>query len=290
MIGELVGLALRGIGEAKVNIDLVPDVVASERATAQRKPFLMAAAVIAIAGFGAWTVHKSSIAGTAAGKREALEKEVAELKPFASGIDKLAAEQKALESLGSSYAAAQEMRTRWVGILSKIKDYFNSDDVWITDFEPVGLYVPGEFKGAKSRVKQGFATLSYGSSALEELKPRGGESDSGARSSRSSRRSSRSGSRAAVPTNPAINAIRISGFWKDDHGAVNDIIEKIKEDQEAADAVFNLKKRGGGRGETETDLEDTEIFPVFKTSIGDANDLAERFVMVLPLKNPIEIK
>ncbi|NIP97738.1 MAG: hypothetical protein GWO24_31610, partial [Akkermansiaceae bacterium] len=42
MMGELVGLALRGIGEAKVSIDLVPDVVASERATAQRKPFLMA--------------------------------------------------------------------------------------------------------------------------------------------------------------------------------------------------------------------------------------------------------
>ena len=65
MLGELVGLALRGIDEAPIKIDLVPDVVASERATAQRKPFLLAAAVIMIASFAIWALSKSNHAVTA---------------------------------------------------------------------------------------------------------------------------------------------------------------------------------------------------------------------------------
>jgi type IV pilus assembly protein PilM len=283
MIGELVGLALRGIGEAPINIDLVPDVVASERATAQRKPFLMAAAVILLAGLGVWAMHKSSLAATALDERTEMEKEKKTLLNPANKIDVLTKNQARLKEVGDAYADAQEMRTKWVEVLNKVKDYFNDQDVWITDFEPVGLYQVGVFSSAKPRIKENFPSVTYGTSVLEQFKRGGVAPTTGAASRR--RRTTPAASGPAPPAD-AINAIRITGFWKEAPRAVHEIVAKIREDQAAADAVFTLKKPGP-KG---ADFTDKEIFPVFKSNIGDPNELAEQFVMILPLKTPISIK
>ncbi|MFP6896033.1 MAG: type IV pilus assembly protein PilM [Roseibacillus sp.] len=283
MIGELVGLALRGIGEAPINIDLVPDVVASERATAQRKPFLMAAAVILLAGLGVWAMHKSSLAATAWTKRTEMEAEKQKLQNPANKIDVLTRNQARLKEVGDSYADAQEMRAKWPAILNKVKDYFNDQDVWITDFEPVGLYQVGVFPSAKPRIKENFPSVTYGTSVLEQFKRGGVAPPTGAASRR--RRTTPAASGLAPPAD-AINAIRITGFWKEAPRAVHEIVAKIREDQDAADAVFTLKKPGP-KG---ADFTDKEIFPVFKSNIGDPNELAEQFVMILPLKTPISIK
>ena len=283
MLGELVGLALRGIGEAPINIDLVPDVVASERATAQRKPFLMAAAVILLAGLGVWAMHKSSLAATAFTKRTEMEEERQKLLNPANKIDVLTKNQARLKEVGDSYADAQEMRAKWAAILNKVKDYFNDQDVWITDFEPVGLYQVGDFSSAKPRIKENFPSVTYGTSVLEQFKRGGVAPPTGAASRR--RRTTPAASGPTPPTD-AINAIRITGFWKEAPRAVHEIVAKIREDQAAADAVFTLKKPGP-KG---ADFTDKEIFPKFKSNIGDPNELAEQFVMILPLKTPISIK
>jgi type IV pilus assembly protein PilM len=290
MIGELVGLALRGIGEAPINIDLVPDVVASERATAQRKPFLMAAAVILLAGLGAWAMHKSSLAATALTKRTKMETEKQTLLNPANKIDVLTKNQARLKEVGDAYAGAQEMRTKWVEVLNKVKDYFNDQDVWITDFEPVGLYQvgvlkagKGDFSSAQPRIKENFPSVTYGTSVLEQFKPKSSAPTAGSRSGRRSHPPAASG---PAPPVDAINAIRITGFWKEAPRAVHEIVAKIKDDHDADDAVFTLKKPGP-KG---VDLTESEIFPAFENSIGDPNELAEQFVMILPLKTPISIK
>lgn len=277
MIGELVGLALRGIGKATVSIDLVPSVVASERATAKRKPFLTASAVILIAGMGLWTAGKFINAGKASGLRQDAESEVGALQPIASDIDKHAANQSRLEALGAKYAAAQELRTQWVEIVNKTKDYFASTDVWITDFEPVTGYQVGEFDTATTLIREGFATASYGTPAFEPPRASSGEEET--------RRPARRGS---TPTPSGINAIRITGYWKDSPRAVTDVVDKIMADHDSADAIFNLTK-AAERGSEAKPLTEGEIFPVKRTTIGNPNELAEKFVMILPLKNPIPI-
>ncbi|MFM1561753.1 MAG: Amuc_1101 family PilM-like pilus complex protein [Roseibacillus sp.] len=283
MLGELVGLALRGIGEAPINIDLVPDVVASERATAQRKPFLMAAAVILLAGLGVWAMHKSSLAATASTDRTKMEALKQKLQNPANKIDVLTRNQARLKEVGDAYAGSQEMRTKWVEVLNKVKDYFNDQDVWITDFEPVGLYQVGVFSSAKPRIKENFPSVTYGTSVLEQFKRGGVAPPTGAASRR--RRTTPAASGPTPPTD-AINAIRITGFWKEAPRAVHEIVAKIKDDHDADDAVFTLKKPGP-KG---VDLTESEIFPAFENSIGDPNELAEQFVMILPLKTPISIK
>jgi type IV pilus assembly protein PilM len=285
MIGELVGLALRGIGKAPIKIDLVPEVVASERATAQRKPFLLAASVILLTGVGVWWMHQSSLAATAAAKRSEMEVEKSKLQGPANKIDSLTKSQVQLKGIGESYSAEQEMRTRWFEVLDKVKDYFNHQDVWITDFEPVGLYQIGDPKSAKPRVKQNFASIAYGTSVLDEFKRSYTPEEE--KTSRSRSRRGPAAPVAATAPKDAINAIRITGFWKEAPRSVTEIVEKIKKDHDSPDAIFTLKKPGDPQGK---DLSSKEILPVFKSSIGDPNELAEQFIMMLPLKSPISIK
>ncbi|MDP6209457.1 MAG: type IV pilus assembly protein PilM, partial [Roseibacillus sp.] len=146
MVGELVGLALRGVDQTPIRIDLVPDVVASQRATAERKPFLIAAAVIVMAGFAAWAMNKSVLAAEAEGMAEKLGAKKIELAEPGGKIDQQSGRQSDLQDLADAYAGQQESRVKWIKVLGKVKDYFNDQDVWITDFEAMGLYKAGDDK------------------------------------------------------------------------------------------------------------------------------------------------
>ncbi|MBJ06350.1 MAG: hypothetical protein CMO40_04420 [Verrucomicrobiaceae bacterium] len=284
MLGELVGLALRGIDEAPIKIDLVPDVVASERATAQRKPFLLAAAVIMIASFAIWALSKSNHAVTAGAEAAKMEKEKNALAGPAGKIDRQAKRQADLKELGDSYANQQALRVKWIEVLSEVKDYFTSQDVWITDFEPLGMHKAGQENSSRSRAQQNFGKLGYGQSALNDLDRPGVP----APTSRGRGRGRAKGPSIPEPPADAINAIRITGFWKSKPGAVTEIVEKIKEDQKKEGAIFILK-RNPADPESE-DLTTAEILPVYQSLIQDPNKLAEQFTMVLPLKNPISVK
>ncbi|MEN9975178.1 MAG: type pilus assembly protein PilM, partial [Verrucomicrobiota bacterium] len=59
LMGELVGLGLRGIGKSEINIDLVPLVVEQARAADLKKPFFMGAAAMLLAGMGVWATYQN---------------------------------------------------------------------------------------------------------------------------------------------------------------------------------------------------------------------------------------
>lgn len=282
MIGELVGLALRGVDQAPIKIDLVPDVVASERATAERRPFLIAAAIIVMAGFLVWGMNKSALAADAQKKSEEMAAEKAKLANPGGKIDKQTRRQDALRNLADSYSAQQSSRVGWIGILTKLKSYFNDQDVWITDFEPMGLYKADNAKSGEARVKSNFAKAPYGESALDDLK------SSGTAAPPKRSRGRKKVALTPEPPQEAINVIRITGFWKSEPQAVSRIIGKIRADQDKDDAVFVLKKNPADPNSA--DLADGEILPVLNNTITDPNKLAEQFVMILPLKSPVSIK
>jgi len=283
MIGELVGLALRGVDAAPIRIDLVPDVVASERATAERRPFLVAAAIIVMTGFLIWAMNKSALASEAQTKSDKMAAEKAKLSNPGRKIDQQTSRQDALRNLADSYSGQQSSRVEWIGILTKLKSYFNDQDVWITDFEPMGLYKADNPKSGEARVKSNFAKGPYGESALDDLKSSG----TGAPAKRGSR-GRKKGTPTPEPPQEAINVIRITGFWKSEPQAVSRIIEKIRADQGEDDAVFVLKKNPADPNSA--DLADGEILPVLNNTITDPNKLAEQFVMILPLKSPVSIR
>ncbi|MDP7308758.1 MAG: type IV pilus assembly protein PilM [Roseibacillus sp.] len=283
MVGELVGLALRGVDQTPIRIDLVPDVVASQRATAERKPFLIAAAVIVMAGFAAWAMNKSVLAAEAEGMAEKLGATKIELAEPGGKIDQQSGRQSDLQDLADAYAGQQESRVKWIKVLGKVKDYFNDQDVWITDFEAMGLYKAGDDKSGEARAGQNFAKAPYGTSVLQDLK----DSGAPAPSTRGSRRKKEPA--ILKPPQESINVIRLTGFWKgEEPTAVSKIVGKIRDDQGKEDAVFVLKKNPADPNSK--NLADEEILPLLNSSITDKNKLAEQFVMILPLKNPISIK
>ena len=283
MVGELVGLALRGVDQTPIRIDLVPDVVASQRATAERKPFLIAAAVIVMAGFAAWAMNKSVLAAEAEGEAEKLGAKKIELAEPGGKIDQQSGRQSDLQDLADAYAGQQESRVKWIKVLGKVKDYFNDQDVWITDFEAMGLYKAGDDKSGEARAGQNFAKAPYGTSVLQDLK----DSGAPAPSTRGSRRKKEPA--ILKPPQESINVIRLTGFWKgEEPTAVSKIVGKIRDDQGKEDAVFVLKKNPADPNSK--NLADEEILPLLNSSITDKNKLAEQFVMILPLKNPISIK
>ncbi len=283
MVGELVGLALRGVDQTPIRIDLVPDVVASQRATAERKPFLIAAAVIVMAGFAAWAMNKSVLAAEAEGEAEKLGATKIALAEPGGKIDQQSGRQSDLQDLADAYAGQQESRVKWIKVLGKVKDYFNDQDVWITDFEAMGLYKAGDDKSGEARAGQNFAKAPYGTSVLQDLK----DSGAPAPSTRGSRRKKEPA--ILKPPQESINVIRLTGFWKgEEPTAVSKIVGKIRDDQGKEDAVFVLKKNPADPNSK--NLADEEILPLLNSSITDKNKLAEQFVMILPLKNPISIK
>ena len=283
MVGELVGLALRGVDQTPIRIDLVPDVVASQRATAERKPFLVAAAVIMMAGFAAWAMNKSVLAAEAQEKAGELEKVKDQLAGPGGRIEQQSRRQSDLQDLADAYAGQQSSRVKWINVLSKVKDYFNDQDVWITDFEPMGLYKAGDDESGEARAEQNFAKAAYGKSTLQDLKSSGaGAPPAKSRSQR------KKGPAIPEPPQESINVIRLTGFWKSEPTAVSKIVDKIRADQDKDDAVFVLKKNPANP--KSANLADEEILPLLNSSITDENKLAEQFVMILPLKNPISIK
>ena len=288
MIGELVGLALRGVDQAPIRIDLVPDVVASQRATAERKPFLIAAAIIMMAGCAVWAMNKSVLAADAQIKAEQMEGEKSKLAGPGSKIDRQTRRQSELQSLAEAYAGQQSLRVKWIDVLGKVKDYFNDQDVWITDFEPVGLYKVGDDKSYESRVKGNFVKTKYGDSSLDDLSKSSGAAVPSKSRGRGKGKTRARGGSVPEPPQGAINAIRLTGFWKSKSAAVTDIVKEIRKHQDEPDAVFVLKKNPADP--TSADLVEKEILPLLKSSIPDENQLAEQFVMILPLKEPISIK
>ena len=281
MIGELVGLALRGVGQTPVNIDLVPDAVATERATAQRKPIVIAAAVIAMAAMGLWAANKATLATDAAANEKVMEQKKAVLAGPGGKIDRQVQRQNELATLAEAYAGQQTDRVRWIAVLTEVQSYFNDQDVWITDFEPMGLYKTSDPKSGEARVKQGFSKAAYGESSLDNLKSK----SSG--TAAPSRRGKKRGPAAPEPPQEAINVIRVTGFWKSDAQAVAKIVDRIRAKQDEDGSLFSFKQNPNDP--SSADLADGDILPVLNNTITDPNKLAEQFVMILPLKNPIQI-
>ena len=274
MLGELVGLGLRGIDTAPLQIDLVPAQVQAERDTARRKPYLIAATALFLAGLGAWCGYKTHAANTADDEAAAIGESVRGLEVFDRPLGELDDAVKNLGEVGTAYAAEENRRVEWVRLINELKDHFASTSVWITDFEPLVGYQKGDIESGSTRVRVNFPATTYGMSSLDTSRRDDLEEMEDPR-----RRSNQ------VQKAPAINAIRIRGFWRDselDHNAVNKIVDRIRESK---DGVFNLQIETAGKTEA---MKDDEILATFTTAIPDM-DLAATFTMILPLRKELPL-
>ena len=264
-LGELVGLALRGIGKAPLKIDLVPDVVSRERDAARRKPMLIGASVLLLAGLGIWAGFNASKSSRIAEEYDSLQAKADGLEKFSKPLKSLTAKEVEMTALGERLVDAQSSRVLWVDIWDDLGRCFANDSVWLADFDPVVGYKIEEAGSdtAQSVIVSDFARADYSSSALSKLKV-----EKKAPLTKAERRRGLTNESAA----PMINAIKIKGFWRGDGGNYREVYKLI--DKLRADSKF-------------FDVAATEKLGInLPTSLEDG-DYAAPFEVTLMLKKPI---
>ncbi len=288
LMGELVGLGLRGIGKSVINIDLVPFVVEQARAADRRKPFLIAAAAILIGGMAAWAVCQNLAASGAADKARTMMDQRDSLKPVSMKIQTLLKREDALREIANAYTGIEADQVFWMDLLAEVRGAFASDAVWLTELEPIHAYDPaltlappaqGKTQNGKPAVKPEFVTTAYGTSALTDIKvetpqPQGRQPRG------------RRAKVAPAPPKVTANAIRIKGFWRENpksQNVVSELLQKLRENATAFS--FTAKNEKGA----EVTLSDEQLIQSLQSE-GPAGDFGMPFEIILPLKREVPIK
>jgi type IV pilus assembly protein PilM len=280
LLGELIGLGLRGLGKSKINIDLVPAVVEQARAADRRKPFLMGAAALVLLGAGGWAgLQYLAWQKAEKEKLQPLTETNEQLNPIADNIRDLLREEDGIRKVASGYTKAEDDHAYWYDLLSEVRGSFASDAVWITDLEPLHGYNPladtktdPKAGQPKPMVKPDFFSSAYGQTNLLVITA---DAPAG---------KARPGGDAASLTD--ANAIRIRGFWRDNpagQNVVSEILTKIRENTQSFN--FDLPGKDG----KPVTLKDEQIL---KVSVGNAGsgELGFPFEVTLPLAEPVAIR
>lgn len=292
LMGELVGLGLRAIGKSDINIDLVPLVVEQARAADRRKPFLIAAAAVLLAGTGAW----AAMANIAASKAEDQARTVMEkrdaLAPMKIQIDGLLRREKSLQQIAESYVKTEREHTFWIDLLVELKDAFASDAVWITEFEPMHNYDPLqalEPAGQGSRTVNGvsvirteYVSAPYGTSSMAQIQ---------SAAAAEVRQRPRNRPQQAAPT-PTVNAVLIRGFWRENPRSQNIVSDLIKGLRQKSEIFRFVVEDPANRGKTIDLSDDQNLARILSIASvpSKPGDLGMAFEIILPLAQDVPYK
>jgi len=292
LMGELVGLGLRGIGKSETNIDLVPLVVEQARAVALKKPYWIAAAVVLLVGMGAWAGFQSVAATAAADKARTMAEQRDSLAPLKRQVDDLLKKEAGLRLVASGYTRAEDDHVFWMDLLAELRGAFASDAVWLTSLEPIAGYdalkalepKTGSSPGANGQaaVKADVFSGPYGASSLTEIANATANATAEAKPVAKGRGAA---STAVVASGPAVNALRIKGFWRENPKSQNVVSELLKNLRDkSVNFRFKVKDAKGG----DVGLTDEQILSI--TVTGKPGELALPFEITLPLAREVAIK
>jgi type IV pilus assembly protein PilM len=285
LMGELVGLGLRGVGKSKINIDLVPATVELRRASDRRKPWLISAAAVLVAGTAAF----AGLEYVAANKAKEESRKMAEAKEnldkFQTPIKSLLKKEDQVRVIADSYASLESDRTFWIDLISETQAAFASDAVWLTSMEPLHGYKPvlgkDEKPEFKSAVKGEFinpaGSAIAGASLLQDIQPE--ETQPAARGKK------QAGNVSAQDVAPAVNALRIKGFWRENpksQNVVSDLLKRLRDNP--AHFRFTVDE-----GKTQVPLKDEQIIRQLQSS-PEQGEFAGSFEIILPLAREVSIK
>ena len=136
-MGELVGLALRGAGSCPIEVELVPDAVATARDAARRSPALIMAMLCLFGALGAGVVYVKSASGAVQEQIAKTQAQEDELKEYADEIRDLDGKLEELKGQSAQLEVAVKDRSYWVRLLTELNNKFENDLIWLTVIEPL---------------------------------------------------------------------------------------------------------------------------------------------------------
>jgi type IV pilus assembly protein PilM len=191
-LGELVGMALRGVAACPMEIDLVPEKVEARKDLARRKPFLITAGICLLSALAALGLHFTKGASLTREQLSTLRIEQNTLGGFNSKIE---AEDTALTEArlrALPLRTAVKGRTLMLDLVSYLNSKLASDRLWITQFEVLSKGAP--LPDFKPLFQEGVADRIFGTP--EPVKPKF--------------------DRNAPVEIPMIDSIRFYGLYRDD--------------------------------------------------------------------------
>lgn len=136
-LGELVGCALRGIGNCPMEMALTPPSVIEARIMARRIPNLALAAAFFIATPLLWWFQSTHSAGLIEQKKDQVAAESQSMQATGAKIDASLNEKKKLESEVAPFLVAVAERSAWANILNELSSKLPARFIWVTRLAPV---------------------------------------------------------------------------------------------------------------------------------------------------------
>ncbi len=291
LMGELVGLGLRGIGKSEINIDLVPVVVEQSRAADRRKPFLIGAAAILIGGMAAWAVFQNMAGSKAKELADTMSEQRDTLEPLKVEIDALLKKEAGVRQIANAYTGVEADHAFWMDLLSEVRGAFASDSVWLTDLEPIHGFNPGlvldpafdpkKAQNGKPVIKPDFYSTPYGTSSIMAVKV-----DQPQPQGRGNQRNQ------PAPAEVTANAIRIKGFWRENPKSqtlVSELLKQLREKSTAFRFTIQDPKNPKNKVDLISDQNLGKIMTITSVS-AKSGDLGQPFEITLPLAREVVIK
>lgn len=311
LMGELIGLGLRGIGKSEINIDLVPLTVEQSRMAERRKPFFIAAASVLLGGMATWALYQNAATAKATDKARTMIEQRDDLAPLKTRIDGLLKKEDALEKIAEKYVAAEIAHSSWMDLLAEVRGAFASDAVWLVDLEPISGYDPAkalapaadgkQAPNGKAVIKPDFFSAPYGTPIFTE--PKIEAAPKAPRPPKAPKATGKKNSKApaAVPVVPVApptppdsiaNAIRITGFWRENPKSQNIVSELLKKlSEQSASFKFTIPDpKDPTQSINLVDGQNLSKIMTITSVSAQSGDLAQPFEITLPLAREVIIK
>ncbi len=269
LLGEAVGLALKQLQKAEIDIDLVPLTVAKARESRKKLPFVIVGmlALVAAGGIYAWGAMNGLEKAQIALDQESST--LSNIERIQTTLDKTAKQEKAIDAKLAEYAKLTQAHYAFADILSEIVNKAPSDSYWIVEFDPL----IGFDKNNPESITTGSSVVNKTFKADKTLSvhipdPNAGDTKK---------------VKGAKPPVPTINALRLRGLVRMDKGGFESA-EWIRKQLEKTpeNSLFDFTVNG-------KPMEARQIIR-FEDKPTDKDAFAKPFTLILPLKTPIPVE
>jgi type IV pilus assembly protein PilM len=141
-LGELVGCALRGLGDCPMEIGLTPPAVVQARKTAQRIPALALAVAFLVATPLLWWFQFHRTAGLVEQAKDGIAAESQSLQANSQKIEAGLRRQTELTKEVEPFLTAAAERSAWPDILNELSSRLPKRFIWVTRLAPVEMGSP----------------------------------------------------------------------------------------------------------------------------------------------------
>src|SRR6266513_1825896 len=133
LLGELVGLALRGVTVSPMELNLRPASVVRRQELEKRRPFFIAAAACILLALLGWSAYYTRAAQVAQQTAQAMRQKNDSMRGPEAQLDKLKKQIAALDNIATPLITAVNDRNFWPQILEDLNARLPEADIWITE-------------------------------------------------------------------------------------------------------------------------------------------------------------